>query len=151
MRALTRYGTLEQIETYAKPQIEGRWLGTMCLSEPEAGSSLVEIKTRALDRGDGTYAVIGNKMWISGGDQEISENIVHLVLAKIDGALSLPIVPKVLPNGTRNDVQVAGLNHKNGLSRPAQLPAQFWGAGRGNRLFGRRSRPGPKNHVYDDE
>ena len=113
-RLLTRYGTAQQIETYAKPQIEGRWFGTMCLSEPEAGSSLAEIKTRAINRGDGTYAVTGNKMWISGGDQEISENIVHLVLAKIDNALSLLIVPKILPNGTRNDVQVAGLNHKMG-------------------------------------
>ena len=113
-RLIARYGTLEQIETYAKPQIEGRSFGTMCLSEPQAGSSLAEVKTKAIERGDGTYAVKGNKMWISGGDQEISQNIVHLVLAKIDGALSLLIVPKFLSDGTRNDIRVAGLNHKMG-------------------------------------
>jgi len=113
-RLLTRYGTAKQIETYALPQIEGRWFGTMCLSEPEAGSSLADIRTRAVDQGDGTYAITGNKMWISGGDQEISENIVHLVLAKLAGQISLFIVPKILPDGRRNDVQVAGLNHKMG-------------------------------------
>lgn len=113
-RLLSRYGTAEQIETYAKPQIEGRWFGTMCLSEPEAGSSLADIRTRAEPAGDGSFRLKGNKMWISGGDQEISENIVHLVLAKLDGAISLFIVPKILPDGRRNDVSVAGLNHKMG-------------------------------------
>ena len=113
-RLLTRYGTPEQIETYAKPQIEGRWFGTMCLSEPEAGSSLADIRTRAEAQADGSYHVFGNKMWISGGDHEVSENIVHLVLAKLEGAISLFIVPKYLSHGTRNDVSVAGLNHKMG-------------------------------------
>ena len=96
-RLLTRYGTPEQIETYARPQIEGRWFGTMCLSEPQAGSSLAEIKTRAVDRGDGTYGVFGNKMWISGGDQQISENIVHLVLAKLTGRLACSSCQKYWP------------------------------------------------------
>jgi butyryl-CoA dehydrogenase len=117
---LQAYGTPEQIETYVKPMVEGRYFGTMALSEPQAGSSLADITTRAEPQDDGTYKVIGNKMWISAGDHELSENIVHLVLAKIPGGppgakgISLLLVPKVLPDGTRNDVQLAGLNHKMG-------------------------------------
>lgn len=127
-RLISTFGTSEQIERFALPEIEGRWLGTMCLSEPQAGSSLGDIRTRAVP--DGTdilgdrYRITGNKMWISGGDQDATDNIVHLVLAKIaleDGSLpegtkgiSLFIVPKVLSEGTRNDIAVAGLNHKMG-------------------------------------
>lgn len=128
-RLISIFGTPEQIEHFAKPQIAGRWFGTMCLSEPQAGSSLGDIRTRASADGDdgygARYRLTGNKMWISGGDQDASENIVHLVLAKIanpDGSLpegskgiSLFIVPKWLPDGTRNDVAVAGLNHKMGF------------------------------------
>ena len=127
-RLIATFGTPEQVECFARPQIAGRWFGTMCLSEPQAGSSLGDIRTRAVQEGEdvhGTrYRLIGNKMWISGGDHDASENIVHLVLAKIpqgDGTLpegskgiSLFIVPKILPDGSRNDVAVAGLNHKLG-------------------------------------
>jgi alkylation response protein AidB-like acyl-CoA dehydrogenase len=123
------HGSKEQIDTYARPLLAGRFMGTMCLSEPQAGSSLSDIKTRAEPAADGTYRLTGNKMWISGGDHEISENIIHLVLAKVpdaDGKLiagvkgiSLFIVPKFLVNadgsiGERNDVTLAGLNHKMG-------------------------------------
>lgn len=126
---LMAHGTPEQIERYARPMMTGRFFGTMCLSEPRAGSSLADITTRAQCVGDGSYRIAGNKMWISGGDHEIAENIIHLVLAKIPGddsklpsgvkGISLFIVPKrlVLADGTsgeRNDVSVAGLNHKMG-------------------------------------
>jgi alkylation response protein AidB-like acyl-CoA dehydrogenase len=100
--------------------LEGRYFGTMCLSEPGAGSSLADVSTRAERQDDGSYRLTGNKMWISGGEHDLSENIVHLVLARVAGApegvkgLSLFIVPKVLPDGTRNDVSLAGLNHKMG-------------------------------------
>lgn len=128
-RLISVFGTPEQVEQFAKPQIAGRWFGTMCLSEPQAGSSLGDIRTRAVADGEdgygARYRLIGNKMWISGGDQDASENIVHLVLAKIanpDGSLpegskgiSLFIVPKWTPDGTRNDIAVAGLNHKMGF------------------------------------
>lgn len=128
-RLIVDFGTPEQIEQFARPEIEGRWFGTMCLSEPQAGSSLGDIRTRASAEGEdefgARYRVTGNKMWISGGDQDASENIVHLVLAKIaqeDGSLpagskgiSLFIVPKILPDGRRNDLAVAGLNHKMGF------------------------------------
>lgn len=117
---LVEYGTPEQIDTWVRPMIEGRYFGTMCLSEPQAGSSLADITTRATPQDDGTYRITGTKMWISAGEHEISENIVHLVLAKAPGGgpgvkgISLFIVPKYLDDGTRNDVALVGLNHKMG-------------------------------------
>ena len=138
-RLIANFGAPEQIESFAHPQIEGRWFGTMCLSEPQAGSSLADITTRAV--ADGTdehgrrFRLTGNKMWISGGDQDVSENIVHLVLAKVpdsDGKLpegtpgiSLFIVPKILPDGERNDIAVAGLNHKMGYRGTANCLLNF--------------------------
>jgi alkylation response protein AidB-like acyl-CoA dehydrogenase len=122
---LVKHGTPEQIATYAVPVIEGRWFGTMALSEPDAGSSLGDITTLATPQADGTYRVTGSKMWISAGDHELSENIVHLVLARTPDApagpkgISLFIVPRVLVGadgglGERNAVTLVGLNHKMG-------------------------------------
>jgi alkylation response protein AidB-like acyl-CoA dehydrogenase len=117
---LAEYGSPEQIDTWVRPMLEGRFFGTMCLSEPEAGSSLADITTKALPMADGTYRVTGTKMWITGGDHELTENIVHLVLAKAPGGgpgvkgISLFIVPKFLTDGTRNDVALVSLNHKMG-------------------------------------
>jgi len=126
---LLAHGSDEQIERFVRPMMTGRFFGTMCLSETQAGSSLSDVKTKAVPQPDGTYRLFGNKMWISAGEHDLSENIVHLVLAKIpeaDGSLphgvkgiSLFIVPKVLVNpdgtlGERNDVVLAGLNHKMG-------------------------------------
>jgi alkylation response protein AidB-like acyl-CoA dehydrogenase len=122
---LITYGSPEQIDAYVRPMLEGRFTGTMCLSEPQAGSSLSDVLTRAVPAGDGSYQVTGSKMWISGGDHEMTETIVHLVLARVAGApagvkgLSLFIVPKhhVAADGTvgeRNAVALAGLNHKMG-------------------------------------
>ncbi|MDT0306236.1 acyl-CoA dehydrogenase [Streptomyces sp. DSM 44917] len=122
---LLAHGSREQIDTWVRPMVAGRFFGTMCLSEPQAGSSLADVRTRAEPRPDGRYRLFGSKMWISGGDHELAENIVHLVLARIPGGppgvkgLSLFIVPKYLLNedgspGARNDVSLAGLNHKMG-------------------------------------
>ncbi|MCA1712066.1 MAG: acyl-CoA dehydrogenase [Actinobacteria bacterium] len=118
---LLAHGTAEQVDTYVRPMLEGRWFGTMCLSEPQAGSSLSDVTTRAEPQEDGSYRLFGNKMWISAGEHELSENIVHLVLAKIPGGppgvkgISLFVVPKVVvETGDRNDVVLAGLNHKMG-------------------------------------
>jgi butyryl-CoA dehydrogenase len=117
---LLRYGTPEQIDTWVRPMAEGRYTGTMCLSEPHAGSSLAELTTRAEPQPDGTYRLTGTKMWISGGDHEMTENIVHLVLARMPDApagvrgISLFLVPKHLPGGERNDLVPGGLNHKMG-------------------------------------
>jgi alkylation response protein AidB-like acyl-CoA dehydrogenase len=126
---IAKFGTAQQVDTYVKPMLAGRFLGTMCLSETQAGSSLADITTRAEPHDDGqfpgSYRLFGSKMWISGGDHELSDTIVHLVLAKIAGGppgtkgLSLFIVPKHLVGpggevGERNDVVLAGLNHKMG-------------------------------------
>jgi butyryl-CoA dehydrogenase len=122
---LQAHGTPELVDVFVPPMVAGRFFGTMCLSEPQAGSSLSDVTTRAEPQADGTYRVFGNKMWISGGDHEMAENIVHLVLAKIPGGppgvkgISLFVVPKVLVEadgtlGERNDVVLAGLNHKMG-------------------------------------
>ena len=132
------HGTGLQKEVFAKNEFAGRFSGTMCLSEPQAGSSLSDVTTRAVPDGDDfesealgpRYRLKGNKMWISAGEHELTENIIHLVLAKIPGpdgklipgtrGISLFIVPKKLVNeqgeltGVRNDVALAGLNHKLG-------------------------------------
>ncbi len=117
---LVEYGTSEYIDTWVRPMLEGRYLGTMCLSEPDAGSSLADITTKAAPAEDGTYRITGTKMWVTGGDHELAENIVHLVLAKVPGGgpgvkgISLFVVPKYLTDGTRNDVALVALNHKMG-------------------------------------
>ena len=135
---LMAHGTPMQQAVFAHNEFSGRFSGTMCLSEPQAGSSLSDIVTRAVPDGDdfesdalgARYRLRGNKMWISNGEHELSENIIHLVLAKIAGTdgklvpgvrgISLFIVPKKLVDeqgqltGERNDVALAGLNHKLG-------------------------------------
>ncbi|WP_397406360.1 acyl-CoA dehydrogenase [Polaromonas sp.] len=132
------HGTEAQKEVFARNEFAGRFSGTMCLSEPQAGSSLSDITTRAVPDGDDfeaeplgpRYRLTGNKMWISAGEHELTENIIHLVLAKIPGpdgklipgtrGISLFIVPKKMVGadgqltGERNDVALAGLNHKLG-------------------------------------
>lgn len=122
---LDSFADEQQRRRFLQPMIEGRFFGTMALTEPHAGSSLADIRTRAEPAGDGSYRIKGNKIFISGGDQPISENIVHMVLAKLPDAppgvkgISLFIVPKFLVNddgtlGPRNDVTLAGLFHKMG-------------------------------------
>lgn len=142
-RLIATFGNPAQVEHFALPQIEGRWFGTMCLSEPQAGSGLGDVATRAVREGEDQlgqrYRLKGNKMWISGGDQDASENIVHLVLAKVPDAegqlpegtkgISLFIVPKVLPDGSRNDLAVAALNHKMGYRGTSNCALNFGEAG----------------------
>jgi alkylation response protein AidB-like acyl-CoA dehydrogenase len=131
---LMAHGSDVQRRVFAANEFAGRWSGTMCLSEPQAGSSLSDVATRAVADGEDAlgkrYRLRGNKMWISAGEHELTENIVHLVLAKIADAegktvpgtkgISLFVVPKKLVNeqgqltGERNDVALAGLNHKCG-------------------------------------
>jgi butyryl-CoA dehydrogenase len=163
---LMAHGTPAQKAAFAQNEIDGRWFGTMCLSEPQAGSSLSDILTRATPDGDDfaadelgpRYRLTGNKMWISNGEHDLSENIVHLVLAKIpdvDGKLipgvrgiSLFIVPKRLVNaageltGERNDVALAGLNHKMGYRG---LPNTLLNFGEG--AFPARGRPGAIGYL----
>ncbi|MEZ5850674.1 MAG: acyl-CoA dehydrogenase [Hyphomicrobiaceae bacterium] len=122
---LAQHGSAEQQRRYMLPMLEGRFQGTMALSEPQAGSSLGDITTTARPLPDGRYALRGTKMWISGGEHDMSENIVHLMLARIEGApkgvkgISLFIVPRKRLDaegrpGVWNNVALAGLNHKMG-------------------------------------
>jgi alkylation response protein AidB-like acyl-CoA dehydrogenase len=137
---LLAHGSTAQVDAFVRPALQGRFFGTMCLSEPQAGSSLSDITTRAEFECDSPlgaqYRLAGNKMWISAGEHDLAENIVHLVLAKIPGpdgkpiagtkGISLFVVPKYLVGvegegavsrvtvGARNDVVLAGLNHKMG-------------------------------------
>ena len=141
---LMAYGDREKVKPYVDAMIAGKCFGTMCLSEPQAGSSLADIRTRAVLSSDGRYRLFGNKMWISGGDHDISENIVHLVLAKIPDengqllpgvqGISLFTVPKKLLNkegqaSERNDVVLAGINHKMGYRGTVNTVLNF-GEGR---------------------
>jgi len=163
---LLAHGTPLQKSVFAQKEIDGRWFGTMCLSEPQAGSSLSDILTRATPDGADfaqdelgpRYRLAGNKMWISNGEHEMSENIVHLVLAKIpaeDGRLvpgvrgiSLFVVPKRLVSasgeltGERNDVALAGLNHKMGFRG---IPNTLLNFGEGK--FPVRGRPGAVGYL----
>ena len=119
------FGSREQQQRYLPAMFSGRFAGTMALTEPAVGSSLGDLTTKATAASDGTYRIKGQKMYISGGDQDLTENIVHLVLARIEGApigvkgISMFIVPKFLVHedgslGARNDVALAGLLHKMG-------------------------------------
>jgi butyryl-CoA dehydrogenase len=137
---LAVYGTDEQKRLYMKPIVEGRYYGTMCLSEPQAGSSLADITTMAEPQPDCSYRLSGAKMWISAGDHELGENIVHLVLARIKGApagvrgISLFIVPRwrIDADGNRadrNDVRLAGVNHKMGQRGSVNTFLKFGEAG----------------------
>ncbi|WP_122668024.1 acyl-CoA dehydrogenase [Pseudomonas viridiflava] len=130
------FGNDEQKQRFLQPMIEGRFFGTMALTEPHAGSSLSDIRTRAEPAADGSYRLRGNKIFISGGDHNLSENIVHMVLAKLPDApggvkgISLFIVPKFLVNddgslGKRNDVLLAGLFHKMGWKGTTSTALNF--------------------------
>jgi alkylation response protein AidB-like acyl-CoA dehydrogenase len=133
------------VQRYVPELLSGRMHGTMCLSEPQAGSSLGDISTRAERQADGRYRLYGNKMWISAGEHDLTCNILHLVLAKVAGpdgrlppgvkGISLFAVPKILPAGDgagpgeRNDVVAAGLNHKLGYRGTSNCVLNF-GEGR---------------------
>lgn len=155
-RLLLAHGSPEQVERYVRPMLEGRFFGTMTLSEPQAGSSLADVVTRAVPADDGTYRIFGSKMWISGGDHEMGDTIVHLVLARLPDAppgtrgISLFIVPKHLVGedgsvGERNDVALAGINHKLG-NRGTVNTAPVFGGG----AFTPGGAPGAVGHLVGE-
>ncbi|MGX4675627.1 acyl-CoA dehydrogenase [SAR92 clade bacterium H246] len=130
------FGGESQKALYVPPMMDGRFAGTMALTEADQGSSLADIKTKATPCEDGTYRIKGQKMFITNGDHNLTENIIHLVLAKIEGApsgingISLFIVPKVLVNpdgslGERNDIALAGLLHKMGYRNATSTVLSF--------------------------
>src|ERR1700760_774279 len=124
--ALFVHGTPEQKKTYVPKMVAGEWTGTMNLTEPHCGTDLGLLRTKAVPQGDGSYKITGQKIFISAGEHDLTENIVHLVLARIEGApagtkgISLFIVPKFLPDadgkpGARNGVKCVALEEKMGI------------------------------------
>lgn len=139
MSALAEHGSDQQKATYLPKMIAGNWTGTMNLTEPQCGTDLGLIRTKAEPQDDGSYAITGQKIWISAGEHDMSENIIHLVLAKIPGGpegvkgISLFIVPKFLVNddgslGARNAVSCGGLEHKMGIHGNATCVMNYDGA-----------------------
>ncbi len=121
IEALAHHGSPEQQATYLPKLATGEWTGTMNLTEPQAGSDVGALRSTATPRGDGTFLVKGTKIFISFGDHDMADNIVHLVLARTPDApagtrgISLFLVPKVRLDGTPNDVRVVSIEHKMGL------------------------------------
>src|SRR3954462_9298239 len=121
VEALKHHGTPEQQETWLPKLVTGEWTGTMTLTEPQAGSDVGALKTRAEPAGDGSWRLSGQKIFITFGEHDLADNIIHLVLARTPGAppgtkgISLFIVPKILPDGTRNDVRCVSIEHKLGI------------------------------------
>jgi alkylation response protein AidB-like acyl-CoA dehydrogenase len=134
--AMEMHGTEEQQNTYLKPIVEGRWTGTMCLTEPQAGSDLGLLKTRAEPGENGSYKITGTKIFISAGEHDLTENIIHLVLARLPDApagsrgISMFIVPKFKLKadgsvGERNNVAAGAIEHKMGLRGSATCVMNF--------------------------
>ncbi|OBX64916.1 acyl-CoA dehydrogenase [Moraxella osloensis] len=136
MNTIMQYGTPEQKATYMPALVEGRWSGTMCLTEPQCGTDLGQVKTKAIPQEDGTYKISGTKIFISAGEHDLTENIVHIVLARLPDApegtkgISLFIVPKFLVTengevGERNPVNCGSIEHKMGIKASATAVLNF--------------------------
>ncbi len=136
MNTLYLHGSEDQKQTYLVPLTEGRWGGTMCLTEPQCGTDLGQVKTRAVPQADGSYRITGTKIFISSGEHDLTENIVHIVLARLPDApkgtrgISLFIVPKFLPDGAggvgaRNGVHCGSLEQKMGIKASATCVMNF--------------------------
>jgi len=139
MNTILQYGTEEQKDTYMPKLVEGTWSGTMCLTEPQCGTDLGQVKTRAEPEADGTYKLFGTKIFISAGEHDLAENIIHIVLARLPDApkgtkgISLFIVPKFIPQadgtiGERNPVTCGSIEHKMGIRASATAVLNFDGA-----------------------
>ena len=131
IEALLTAGSPEQQAVYIPKMIDGTWTGTMNLTEPQAGSDLSMVRTRAEPQADGTYRLFGTKIYITYGEHDLADNIVHLVLARVVGApegvkgISLFICPKVLADGTRNDVHCVSIEHKLGIKASPTAVLQY--------------------------
>jgi alkylation response protein AidB-like acyl-CoA dehydrogenase len=136
MNTIMQYGSEAQKNTYMPPLVEGTWSGTMCLTEPQCGTDLGQVKTKAEPQADGSYKVTGTKIFISAGEHDLAENIIHIVLARLPDApkgtrgISLFIVPKFLPDaqgkvGERNPVTCGSIEHKMGIKASATCVLNF--------------------------
>ncbi len=136
MNTIMQHGSDEIKKTYMTPLTEGRWGGTMCLTEPQCGTDLGQVKTKAEPQKDGSYKITGTKIFISAGEHDLTENIVHVVLARLPGApegtrgISLFVVPKYLPDadggvGEFNNVVCSSIEHKMGIKASATAVLNF--------------------------
>ncbi len=136
MNTILQFGTEEQKDIYMPPLVAGTWSGTMCLTEPQCGTDLGQLKTKAEPQADSTYKITGTKIFISAGEHDLTENIVHIVLARLPDApagtkgISLFIVPKFLPTaegsvGERNAVNCGSIEHKMGIKASATAVLNF--------------------------
>ena len=141
IEAIEQFGSEDQKQTYVTKLVSGEWTGTMCLTEPQAGSDLAQVRTQAVREGD-HYRVKGQKIFITFGEHDMAPNIIHLVLARLPGApegtkgISMFIVPKVLVNadgslGERNDVKCAGIEHKMGINGNPTCTLNYGESGEG--------------------
>ncbi|MBC7699077.1 acyl-CoA dehydrogenase C-terminal domain-containing protein [Aquabacterium sp.] len=139
MNTVFQFGNTEQKNLYMPPLVSGEWTGTMCLTEPQCGTDLAQIRTKAEPQADGTYKLYGTKIYISSGEHDLAENIIHIVLARLPDApkgtrgISLFIVPKFMVNadrslGERNSVKAGALEHKMGIRASATCVMNFDGA-----------------------
>ncbi len=139
VNTILQYGTDKQKDLYLPKLISGEWAGTMCLTEAQAGTDLGQVKTKALPNDDGTFKITGTKIFISSGEHDLTDNIIHIVLARLPHApegtkgISLFIVPKFIPNdegevGERNGVTCGSIEHKMGISSSATCVLNFDGA-----------------------
>ncbi|GJL85971.1 MAG: acyl-CoA dehydrogenase [Micavibrio sp.] len=134
IKAITAHGTDEQKEFYLAKLISGEWTGTMNLTEPQAGSDLGLLRSKAEKQDDGSYKISGQKIFITYGEHDFTDNIIHLVLARLPEApedvkgISLFVVPKVMEGGARNAVQCIGLEHKLGIHASPTCTMEFDGA-----------------------
>ena len=137
VHALMTYASDELQQRYLPKLVSGEWMVTMDMTEPQAGSDLGAITTRAMRGADGSYRLFGQKSFITYGDHDLTDNIVHLVLARaadeksVSPGISMFLVPKVLPDGTRNDLVASGIEHKLGLHASPTCTLAFGDAGRG--------------------
>ena len=131
---LEHHGSEEQQEVYLRPMVSGQWAGTMNLTEPQAGSDVGALTTKATPNADGSWSISGTKIFITYGEQDLTENVVHLVLARVPDAppgtkgISCFIVPKVLPDGARNAVRCIGIEHKMGIHASPTCTMEYDGA-----------------------
>ena len=160
--ALARHGSEALKAVYLEKLVSGRWAGTMNLTEPQAGSDLAQVRSRALPDGDGGYRITGQKIFITFGDHDLTENIIHMVLARLPDApdgvhgLSLFLIPKILVRedgglGQRNDLRVVSLEHKLGINgSPTAVMSYGDNEGALGFLVGEENR-GLRADVHDDE
>ncbi len=155
-QAIASHASDELKDTYLPKMVEGTWSGTMCLTEAHCGTDLGMLRTRAVPQADGSYKVSGSKIFISAGEHDLTENIIHLVLARLPDAprgtrgISLFLVPKFIPAadgrpGARNGVVCTALEHKMGIKGVRHLPVDVRGR---DRLAGRRAEQGAWRRMF---